>query len=211
MIIAPAIFTNNIDEFKFQLESYTKFAKYVDVDINYPSEIFRGMQTIELDEALSVLTKAKRENVNLSFHLMMDDPQEAIEAVMKSNIKIYKIYIHQESNIQDINIKSNLAITVNVESRLLDLEFYNQFSEVQLMTVTTGNQGNDFMPDVLEKARALREQGFTGLIGIDGGVNDKTAHLIKNYPIDKVSVGSFFSKALDPEENFQLLEKIFKS
>ena len=46
-----------------------------------------------------------------------------------------------------------------------------------------------------------------GLIALDGGVNIKTAPLLKNYPIDKVSVGSYFSKSNDLQSDLNLLNQ----
>src|SRR5690606_33134550 len=95
----------------------------------------------------------------------------------------------------DIADNFRIGITVKAETQMQAVEFYNQFPEVQLMTIETGKQGNPFMPAVLEKSQWLRSEGFTGMISIDGGVSLYTAETIKSYPIDRVSVGSFLSKS----------------
>jgi ribulose-phosphate 3-epimerase len=46
---------------------------------------------------------------------------------------------------------------------------------VLIMSVHPGFGGQAFIPDVLDKVRALRDEGFAGEIEIDGGINAETA------------------------------------
>jgi pentose-5-phosphate-3-epimerase len=211
MIIAPAIFTDNKKVFIQQIKNYLKFSEYIDIDINSSSKIFKGSNTISTIDAINILESLDLCEAKISFHLMMDEPDLSCMQILNSNINLYKVYIHQEANIDNIEIDERFAITVMAQSELLDIEFYQKFTEVQLMTVQTGNQGNRFEPSVLEKASNLKKNGYLGTISIDGGVNEQTAPLIKKYPIGKVSVGSFFSRSQSPLHNYKILKSLFNS
>ena len=65
------------------------------------------------------------------------------------------------------------------------------------MTVEIGSQGGKFQEEVMEKIDELRSLGYSGVVSVDGGVNLNTAKFIKNHNINRVSVGSYFSKSND--------------
>jgi ribulose-phosphate 3-epimerase len=52
---------------------------------------------------------------------------------------------------------------------------FDHVDYVLIMSVFPGFGGQAFLPEVLGKVRALREEGFTGEIEIDGGINAETA------------------------------------
>jgi ribulose-phosphate 3-epimerase len=46
---------------------------------------------------------------------------------------------------------------------------------VLVMSVFPGFGGQRFLPEVLEKVRALKRRGFEGEVSIDGGIDEATA------------------------------------
>ena len=62
------------------------------------------------------------------------------------------------------------------------------------MSVNPGFGGQAFKPQVLKKISILRKK-FSGLIQVDGGINDKTARLVARAGADILVAGSYIFKA----------------
>lgn len=202
--ISPAILVNEEKEFKRELDLYLKFAKQIDIDINIDNDQFPGQTTESVE---FVIKSIKDIDHFFGIHLMVSEPLEEIEKFLQIKNSFKGIfYIHQEANFKAV-LESELikifdvGMTVKAESQLRSIDFYKNFPEVQLMTIETGKQGNSFKPEILERVEWLRESGFEGKISIDGSVNLRSAEYIKQYELDRVSVGSYFSKAEDAESN----------
>lgn len=201
--ICPAILTSDKKEFLQQFQTYSKNFKTIDIDVNIKGDDFEGMETVNTEDLISVLN-SNGELITgydnfFNIHLMVTNP--SVEINKFDLVKNIKFIVHQESRgvEQIIGPDVNVGVTVNPDSQLRGIDFYKQFSEVQLMTVVPGKQGNPFREDSIERSIWLREQGYEGKISIDGAVSIKTADVIKDYPIDRVSVGSYFSKSDDVE------------
>ena len=72
---------------------------------------------------------------------------------------------------------------------------------ILVMTVEPGFGGQSFMTDMLDKisaARALADSTGRNIhIEVDGGINDKTAALVKAHGADVLVSGSYLFKAKD--------------
>jgi pentose-5-phosphate-3-epimerase len=201
--ICPAILTDNAEDFTRQIKIYPTIFEQIDIDINIDSDGFKGMVTVDLP---MIAEQSSDYASRLGFHLMVEKPEALVKELLslKSEFKKSKFYIHQESSFTKEFLDSipfeNRCVAVQLESSTREVTFYSQFSEVQLMTVSIGFQGQKFEESALERAIWLKENGYKGKISIDGGIDLNSAKVIKNYPIDRVSVGSYFSKS----ENLEL-------
>lgn len=206
--ICPAILVKNNKDFKDQITKYTKLFDTIDIDINIEGDDFDGAVTYDPEKEFIEIQKYPETNFNI--HLMVSEPSEMISAykTLHQTAKV-KFLIHQEADFHKAIENHNdvdIGIVVKAESRMRDIDFYNQFNEVQLMTIITGKQGNPFIPEILERVEWLREEGFKGKISLDGSVNLQTSQIIKEFDVSRVSVGSYFSKAEDLELNLQKLQ-----
>ena len=77
------------------------------------------------------------------------------------------------------------------------------------MTVVPGQQGNPFMPEVLDKISQLRERGYEGEIVLDGAINEENLSTVMQKPHqpDAVCPGSYF-KTEDVTDRLQKLQSI---
>ena len=66
-----------------------------------------------------------------------------------------------------------MAINPDGDVTWLD-PFLGDLDMVLVMSVFPGFGGQAFMPEVLDKVRALRERGFDGRIEMDGGIGPET-------------------------------------
>jgi ribulose-phosphate 3-epimerase len=195
--ICPAILTSSEDEFKRELEVYSKLFEVIDIDINLEGDKFYGQVTVGTD---FVAKEIQKFDVKFNIHLMVSNPLREIEKFSKEQImaKNISFFIHQESNINkliDRVEELNLKLAVKAGSEPREIEFYKKFPEIQLMTIETGKQGNKFKPEILSRAEWLRTNGYEGNISIDGSVNLESARIIRQHKIDRVSAGSYFSRS----------------
>lgn len=206
--ICPAILTNNIQEFERELNAYSKYFTLIDVDINVEDDSFEGKVTAHIERIKPLIEKSTS---MFNFHLMTTDPSIEISQLDTFvNSYNFKYIIHQESNLDKeiftLHNKKKLGVAVKADSDLMDLDFYNKFSEIQFMTIDTGFQGNSFREEILERVNEIKEIGYLGKISIDGGINLASARFIKDYPVDRLSVGSYFSKSENIKNDLQSLE-----
>lgn len=139
----------------------------------------------------------------LDVHLMIEHPWQYYEDFVKAGASI--IIIHEEvcddmrarlEQIKTMGVDCGISIkpATGVEKIKDVLDIVDQ---VLIMTVEPGFGGQEFMPDMLPKVRELREMGYEGDIGIDGGVNAETAKLSVEAGANVLVAGSYVFKAED--------------
>lgn len=211
MTISPAILVKNPAQLRHHLQRYLA-AGIRSIDIDIQETPFASNSTLPFAEAFSLVQNLDLpEDVILGWDLKLADPRSAVEQIIDA-FPDQRIYVYQ--NVQNDylvqNIQFGVAIAVMGDDELRDLDFYQQFPEVQIMSVESETQGAEISAEDLSKVTRLREMGYTGLISIDGGVHLETAELIKNYPIDRVSVGSYFQQSDDVGKAYEELKsKLF--
>lgn len=208
MQITPAILTSDIDLFTTLINKMT-FTNTLDIDIIRPP--FVENQTVQFEEIKHLINY---NNISIGFHLMVENPKQDLINMFNSGLdsKSIRVYLHQESDLaslKDFEWPSNWSksVAVKIESELKDLSFYNQFDEVQLMSIETGAQGNPFNAEVVNRVNKLRSMGYQKTISLDGGINLETINLIKGLDINRISVGSYFQKSQNPKESYRILKE----
>lgn len=210
--IHPAILVDNLKEFLKQINKAGEYCNWVDIDIIDWERTSK--KTILVQEALSVPDK-----IFMNFDLMMDYPSEAVKyLVQDKRVEIIILNYGQQENLQDLIeiIKDNgkkAGIALNPENEVAEIRnIIDILNHVQIYTVEPGKQSNPFLPDMLDKIDEIRKIGFSGTIGIDGGISRNTLDKVLEYPIDFLSVGSVLSQAKNPLAIYnELLNYINKS
>lgn len=213
--IIPAILTDNLDQFTDLFLEYKKIFKRIEVDIC--SVPFTPNSTLGIKELMPVLLENVNETV-LDFHLMERDPLETVEYLKNSELRFstVNIYIHQESD-NYYYIKDTVTFpegwskcaAIKTESELLPLEAYLNTNEILFLAHEIGKQKAKFNSHSIKSAKKIRDLGYSGKLRIDGGVNDKTASLVKKANLfDAVSVGSYFQDSSNYAESLTKLESL---
>ncbi|MDQ0972737.1 ribulose-phosphate 3-epimerase [Neobacillus sp. NPDC093182] len=181
--IAPSILSADFAKLGEEITAVERAgADYIHVDVmdgHFVPNITIGPLIVE---AIRPVTK-----LPLDVHLMIDNPDQYIEAFAKAGADY--ITVHVEAcrhlhrtihHIKSFGIKAgvvlNPATPVNtIEHILKDIDM------VLLMSVNPGFGGQKFIPEVLPKIRKVKEMadsiGKEIEIEIDGGVNSETAKL----------------------------------
>ncbi len=139
-------------------------------------------------------------NIPIDVHLMIDRPHRYIEEFAK-----YADFLgfHYESGsdvadtlkkIKNCGAKTCLTIKPCTKPEQI-FEFLPLCDMVLVMSVEPGFGGQSFMPESLDKVKALRAEinnnGYNTLIEIDGGINEETAPLAIKAGVDVLVAGSY--------------------
>lgn len=209
--INPAILVETFGELEKEVDALLPITNEFDIDlINWKrtnKQTLRPSEVIELNRY-----------VLLNYDVMMDQPQETVELLIKSKTG-KRITVNFESDIPVLPLvkaikKAGLeaGISINPEGKAENaVKFFPYVDYIQIMTIEPGAQGNPFLASRLGLSMELRDLGYDGLIGVDGGVNFETIPVIKQYPIDLLSVGSSFSKAADPASIYKAMTDLLNS
>lgn len=138
----------------------------------------------------------------LDVHLMVNDPMSQIKFFAEAGADLISFHTESRSNaketlelIRSCGVKSALAVKpgtpVGEVYPLLPL-----CDMVLVMTVEPGYGGQAFIPETLEKIKALRAHAGEALdIEVDGGINGKTAPLVKEAGANVLVAGTGLFKA----------------
>ena len=139
-------------------------------------------------------------------HLMIIDPIKYIKQFAEAGSNYITFHVEATSDVMETinliksyNVKPGISIKPN--TKVEEIKKYLPYvDQVLVMSVEPGFGGQGFMPNSIDKVKELynlrKENNYNYLINIDGGINDKTIELVKDY-IDMAVVGSYITKASD--------------
>jgi ribulose-phosphate 3-epimerase len=133
-------------------------------------------------------------------HLSIPNPIELLKNIILDSTDRVAIHAECGYNINEIvEIKNKLGceigIAINVETPIDSaIHYLNVVDYILFMAVTPGISGMAFDISVLNKIKYFRELYPNYSITIDGGINDKTASIIRQFNPDTLVSGSFILK-----------------
>lgn len=146
---------------------------------------------------------AMRQHSKLVFdcHLMVVNPERYVDELAQAGADIMTIHVeathHIHGALQKIKAAGMQAgVVINpgtpVESLIPVLDLVDQ---VLIMTVNPGFGGQAFIPEMLEKVKAVaamrEERGLDFAIEVDGGIDDTTISLAKEAGANVFVAGSY--------------------
>jgi len=151
--------------------------------------------------------QALRDKTKLPFnaHLMIENPYNFIEKFAEVGSDIISVHAEACDNLQKIiqDIKGlgvKVGVALNPETPLNVIEHVlDNIDFILIMTVNPGFGGQKFIPAVLPKIREARQMveaiGLDIDIGVDGGIDEKTAPLVVKEGANVLVIGfAFYGK-----------------
>lgn len=198
--LAPSILSADFGRLNEEIASVEEFVDVVHVDVmdgHFVPNITLGAPVV----------KFIKSKLPLDVHLMIENPEKFVKDFVDSGAA--RIVVHSEAcgenlravlmMIRSLGCECGVSIkpgtSVDAIKNVLDLA-----DEVLVMTVEPGFGGQSFMEDMVPKIRELRSLGYEGDIGVDGGINDKTAPVCIDAGANLLISGSYFFKATDKKE-----------
>jgi len=211
MLIIPSVFVFSEEEFTKQINSVQNILEQVQLDIAdgefVPAKTWANPELVEQEC-----------NINLELHLMVKNPlQELQRWTAVENIS--RVLIHLESgNVREAIkfAKDNdwkVGLVLNPETELETLEKYlSGIDSVMFMGVTPGKQGQELIPEVLEKIKEFTSLNPTVFTELDGGINEENLAKIIESGVKAICPGSaIFGNAVSPAENVKKFTEIINS
>ena len=154
----------------------------------------------------------------LDVHLMISQPEKYIDAFIKAGADLVNVHLEAEGDmaamlkhIRDCGKRSALTIKPATPAEAL-FPYLELCDMVLVMSVEPGFGGQSFMPDSLDKVRALRTEidrrGLNCLIEIDGGINLENAGIAAEAGCDILVAGSAVFGAADVPQRVREFKKI---
>ena len=151
-------------------------------------------------------------------HMMVTNPERYVDQVVKAGADVVTVHMeatpHIHRALQLIKAAGAKAgVVINPGTSVAAIEaVLGQVDQVLVMTVNPGFGGQAFIPATLDKVRQLadlrQKQGYSYLIEVDGGVNDKTATDCLAAGADILVAGSYVFGHSNPAQAIQTLKSL---
>jgi len=198
--LAPSILSADFGRLNEEIASVEEFVDVIHVDVmdgHFVPNITLGAPVV----------KFIKSKLPLDVHLMIENPEKFVKDFAEAGAA--RIVVHSEAcgenlravlmTIRSFGCECGVSIkpgtSVEAVKNVLDLA-----DEILVMTVEPGFGGQSFMADMVGKIRELRSLGYEGDVGVDGGINDKTAPVCIDAGANLLISGSYFFKATDKKE-----------
>lgn len=202
-IVSPSLLAFDFADIKSGLETIKKCdAPWVHFDVmdgHFVPPITFGAQLIKNSRSYSDLF--------FDTHLMIEKPENYIDEIIETGSNA--ISVHYEStvhlnrvlnHIKDSGIKAGVCIVPSTPVSALS-EVLNIVDLVVVMSVNPGWGGQSFIPSSINKVKQLfdirKENNYSYLISVDGGVNEENAAVLKKNGADVLVAGSALAKIND--------------
>ena len=205
--VVPSVLTDDPQELERKIRILEPLVEVIQIDI--------------MDNKLVPNTSVKVKDVEkvnpqkpMEIHLMVKHPLEYIKPF--ADIGAFRIVFHIESDdnpgdvikeIKKLGLEAGIAINPPTLVEKI-LPFLDLIDIVLVMGVNPGFQGQKFIPDVLDKVRAVKKLKPDMIVEVDGGVNPDTGPDLVKADVDILNVGSFLFKDNAVNDNWDKMQRI---
>ncbi len=204
-IIAPSILAADFAHLADEAEAVRGAADWLHVDVM--DNHFVPNLTIGLPVVRSL---AKATDIPFDVHLMIDDPARWARGYAEAGA--YNVTFHAEACDDPVALAKNLRAAGSKAGLAIDrdtdvtsyLDLLPHLDTILIMTIKAGFGGQKFMPELLDKVRAVRRRadadGLAIHLEVDGGIAADTIAQAAEAGADCFVAGTAVYGADDPAE-----------
>jgi ribulose-phosphate 3-epimerase len=213
LIIAPSILAADFAHLADEVHAVEGAADWLHVDVmdnHFVPNLTLGLPVVQ--------SLRKATSIPFDVHLMITDPQVWAPAYAQAGA--YNVTFHAEAcedpvalakTLRAAGAKAGLAIDRDTPVEPY-LELLPYVDTLLIMTIKAGFGGQSFLPEMLEKVRAVRRRiGVTGLqvrVEVDGGISADTIEQAAEAGADAFVAGTAVYGATDPAEAIRRLRAL---
>lgn len=208
--ILPTVFAKTEEDYKRQIDQIEASGAFKDgwVQIDLMDNKFVPNLSISLDIVAKYPFSSQKEA-----QLMVAQPQDWIDQLANLGFKriIFPIEVgNTDKLIEQIkNHQIEVGLSINPETPVDKVfKFLDKINLVLFMGVHPGFQGQQLIPETLDKIRMLAKlkSKYNLIIEEDGGINPETVKSLAEAGVDNLAVGSFLFTG-DINENLEKLQE----
>ena len=213
MLISPSILASDFSRLKDEVQSIEKAgADLVHIDV------MDGMFVPNITLGAPVI-KCLKGKTTLPFdvHLMINEPVRYIDDFASAGADIITFHIEAATDvdatiekIREAGCKPAISIKPGTAAEAV-LPYLDSVYMVLVMTVEPGFGGQSFMPETMQKVRAIRDEitrrNLDTHIQVDGGIDNNTVSVAAGNGADILVAGSYVFKAEDRSEPIKILRE----
>lgn len=181
-------------------------------------DIMDGHLVPNLSMGPAVVEMARRVvKIPLNVHLMMTRPDQYLLRFIEAGADTLLIHIEADCDvpealgrIRELGARPGITLSPDTPAKLI-FPVIPTVDEVLCMTVRPGYGGQAFMPEMLHKVRAVRDEivrlGRDVSIMVDGGIDDSTAALCAAEGCSQFVAGTHLYRAQDMSAAVQRLRQ----
>ena len=201
--IVPSILTDNKQDYRAEVEKINVFTRRVQIDVTDGK--FAPTQTLDVTNVWWP------KNWEADLHLMVTNPSEHIDTVLKLNPSL--CILHAEASedllptfqmLKDAGIKTGVALMPSTFPGNVK-QYIDAADHVLIFAGQLGMQGSPADLMQMEKIALVRNMKPEVEIGWDGGANMSNVRALAHADLDVINVGSVIALADNPAEVFQEL------
>lgn len=201
--IAPAVLSENADDFKQRIEALQPFAQRLHIDISDGE--FAPSFTVTSSEIWWPT------DIPTDVHAMVARPSEhlAILGEKKPNMIIFHAEVQEDLTqslqwLKQVGIRAGIALLKSTVPATV-APLIQMADHVMIFSGDLGHYGGTASMMQLEKVRLIRAINPNVEIGWDGGVTVDNAYSLSQGGIDVLNVGGTIAKSADPAATYQTL------
>lgn len=150
--------------------------------------------------------------IPLDVHLMIERPEQWAQAYADAGADVLSFHLEAAGARLAETIDAfratgcKVGVAVNPPAPVEPLRpFLDRLDLVLVMSVHAGFGGQSFLPEVLDKTRALRAWGYDGDLEMDGGITDRTGPACVAAGANVLVAGTYLYRAPDLREAMRRL------
>lgn len=213
--VIPGILETDLDQIEKKLTLVEGHVQWVQIDIAdntfVPTKTFLDFATFTPLTKSSLSSDLSRGSLSFEAHLMVEAPEKYIRTLADAGFK--RIIAHVECHDPRLfldeakyeSVEVGLAIDAPTELEAVE-PFLELADAVLVMTTEAGSSAAPFLPETVEKIKAIHSHFPDLPLAAEGAIDQVTAKLVKEAGASRVIVGGYLFK--DPTAIAATLERL---
>lgn len=201
--VIPGILEKEWEEVEKKLQIIKPFSKKVHIDF-LDGKFSNDKSFFDIEKF-----KIYENDFFMEAHLMVENPELYLKRLSQSGFKRFLGHIEKMSNVEEFIAKGQIfgevGLALDIDTKIEEISInFEDLDTILLMSVKAGKSGQEFMPEVLEKIRSLKQKTLIP-IEVDGGINEATLVMAKKEGAKRFVVTSSIFQNKDPMEAYEKL------